>query len=193
MPARGRNTRPYRGHLHTAVAAALLTVAGLVGLTRITPTSPPAVGDIISFPSTRRPAGWRPDIGTGRQLEYIGTHPKSLVHWEGLDLAGRGQVGTARSTAEVLHVPETQCVLDLPAIRRSGGSFVVEARWPGLPVRYRVHWQSSGPEGQSQNCPPGEDLILTGSEVRALARVAGRHVGPPVQRRVEPTALDPVP
>lgn len=194
MPARGRNTSPFRGHLHIATTAALLAVAALIGLTQMAPTPPPAVGDIIAFPSTPSPAAWRSDFGTGRQVESIGAHPKPLAHWEGLDVRDTGRGDAVRSTAEGLHVSGTRCVLDIPAIRRSGGSFVVEARWSGSPMRYRVHWQRrAAAGGMSQNCPLGEDLILTASELRALARTAGRHVGPPVRLRLEATALDPVP
>ena len=66
------------------------------------------------------------------------------------------------------------CVLDLAAIHRNGGSFIVEqrSRGDGNP-RYRVHLASKPGADDGTGCGRDADLMLDGTNMDLLAMAAG--------------------
>jgi hypothetical protein len=73
----------------------------------------------------------------------------------------------------VSRVDQSTCQLDVVAIRRSGGSLIVEQRRPGTPHVYQVHW--SGPRTSSDNgdCGTSADLLLKDTDMEVLSMAAG--------------------
>ena len=66
------------------------------------------------------------------------------------------------------------CMLDLEAIHRTGGSLVVEQRYPGNgSLRYRVHWAGQGGGAGGADCGRDADLVLDDTDLELLAMAAG--------------------
>lgn len=77
------------------------------------------------------------------------------------------------------------CVLDLEALHRNGGSFVVEQRSPvSANPRYRVHWAGSRSAEGAADCGREADLMLDDTNLDLLAMAAGgwgighKHIAP---------------
>lgn len=97
----------------------------------------------------------------------IGTQP-SYGYVEGRVLAERpGQDG---------------CALDPEAMRKTGGSLIVEERLAGRNPRLRAHWAGLRTAGDNSNCGADADLVLRASDMAILAAAAGGYgvVKPPV-------------
>jgi hypothetical protein len=70
------------------------------------------------------------------------------------------------------------CVLDLGTVRRSGGSLVLEQRGAAPDRLYRGHWAGGRTSDDRQtDCGTATDLVLTPSDMGALAASAGG-IGP---------------
>jgi hypothetical protein len=66
------------------------------------------------------------------------------------------------------------CVLDLGAIHRGGGSLIVEQRYVnGGDSRYRVHWAGRESAVGSADCGREADLMLGNTNLDLLAMAAG--------------------
>jgi hypothetical protein len=74
---------------------------------------------------------------------------------------------------DATHVAGGHCVIDLAEVRRNGGSFVIEERYPGLPRSYRVHWSGTRTADPGQDCGAAADLDLEVDKVATLALAAG--------------------
>ncbi|MDR3536098.1 MAG: hypothetical protein P4L71_06325 [Acetobacteraceae bacterium] len=73
------------------------------------------------------------------------------------------------------------CVLDVSAMRQSGGSLIVEERQPARNPVFRVHWSGLRTTGDDRNCGADADLVLRASDLEVLALGAGGY-GVPGQR-----------
>ncbi len=73
-----------------------------------------------------------------------------------------------------LRADKSDCILDLEAIHRGGGSLVVEQRYrgDGRP-RYRVHWAGQQSASGSADCGQDADLMLDDTNLNLLAMAAG--------------------
>lgn len=65
------------------------------------------------------------------------------------------------------------CMLDVQAMRQSGGSLIVEERRPGPAPTFRVHWSGLRTAADAQNCGAAADLLLRASDLDILAMGAG--------------------
>ena len=66
------------------------------------------------------------------------------------------------------------CVLDLDTIHQTGGSLIVEARFPGADIpRYRVNWAGPRSADGADNCGRHAELVLDDSNLDLLAMAAG--------------------
>jgi hypothetical protein len=65
------------------------------------------------------------------------------------------------------------CVLDLNTLRQSGGSVVIEARMPGDPHAYQLHWAGERTTGDRSDCGKTADLIVDHRDMSKLASAAG--------------------
>ena len=68
---------------------------------------------------------------------------------------------------------QADCMLDVAAMRESGGSLIVERRWPGKNPLYGVHWSGLRTSGDVSSCGADADLLLRGSDLRILATAVG--------------------
>jgi hypothetical protein len=65
------------------------------------------------------------------------------------------------------------CVLDLSALRHTGGSLMVESQVEETDGSFRVHWAGQRTSTDNANCGAQADLILDGQELDILALSAG--------------------
>ena len=65
------------------------------------------------------------------------------------------------------------CTLDLNAIRRSGGSMVVESELAGHAGMFRVHWAGQRTSGDGADCGREADLSVKRKNLDLLASYAG--------------------
>jgi hypothetical protein len=86
--------------------------------------------------------------------------------------ADRKAVVNMESGLDVSRVDHTACTLDVAALRRSGGSLVVERRLPGTPRLYQVHWSGTH-TSQASDCGSPADLLLRDTDMEVLAMAAG--------------------
>jgi hypothetical protein len=68
---------------------------------------------------------------------------------------------------------QSGCVLDVAAMRQTGGSLVMEERKPGRNPLFRVHWSGLRTTGDAENCGAAADLELRASDLEILAMGAG--------------------
>jgi hypothetical protein len=61
------------------------------------------------------------------------------------------------------------CVLDFNAIRRSGGSLVVESEVDAAKPGFRVHWAGERTTAGAGNCGDNADLIVSAQELKMMA------------------------
>ncbi len=73
------------------------------------------------------------------------------------------------------------CILDVAAMRRTGGSLIVEEQRPGRNAVLRVHWSGPRTTADDRNCGTDTDLVLRASDMQVLALGAGGY-GLPGQR-----------
>ena len=75
---------------------------------------------------------------------------------------------------DVTRANASGCVLDLDAIHRAGGSFVVEQKYvAGTDAHYRVHWAGWRSADGTDDCGRQADLRLDGTNLDLLAMAAG--------------------
>lgn len=86
---------------------------------------------------------------------------------------------------------QVDCALDVAAMRESGGSLIVEQRWPGENPLYRVHWSGLRTSGDARNCGADADLLLRGSDLQVLATAVGGFGQP--RRQAIPLMLTDLP
>lgn len=73
-----------------------------------------------------------------------------------------------------VHRPgQTACVLDLDAIRQTGGSLVVEARVFRPVPGFRLHWAGERTSTEGNDCGDSADLFLGKGDLGSLATAAG--------------------
>ncbi|HVC62851.1 MAG TPA: hypothetical protein VND19_21115 [Acetobacteraceae bacterium] len=78
------------------------------------------------------------------------------------------------SQVRATRVNATRCVLDLAAIHRSGGSLVVERRYPGHgDPRFQVHWAGRRSANGAADCGHEAELMLNNANLDLLAMAAG--------------------
>jgi hypothetical protein len=77
----------------------------------------------------------------------------------------------ARLTADRADLPG--CMLDVALMQKSGGSLIVDQRDTGPTRRYRAHWAGPRTSDGASDCGIDAELILTGSDLAALAAAAG--------------------
>ena len=65
------------------------------------------------------------------------------------------------------------CRLDSTTMARGGGSLVVEAAAPGQRDGYRAHWAGGPTSTGADDCGRQAELVLSGSDLGALAAAAG--------------------
>jgi len=68
---------------------------------------------------------------------------------------------------------ERECVLDLSTLHKTGGSLVIEARVPGSPPRYQVHWAGKQSSADQYDCGASAELTLDSANLDMLAMAAG--------------------
>lgn len=68
---------------------------------------------------------------------------------------------------------DAECMLDLDTLHRSGGSLIIEARTPGKPASYRVHWAGKQSSTGQYNCGRSAELTLDEANLDMLAMAAG--------------------
>lgn len=68
---------------------------------------------------------------------------------------------------------EGECMLDLDTLHKTGGSLVVEARLPGNPARYEVHWAGKHSSRGQYDCGTSAELTLDYENLDILAMAAG--------------------
>ncbi len=68
---------------------------------------------------------------------------------------------------------EADCMLDLDTLHKTGGSLVIEARLPGNPARYRVHWAGTQSSPGRYDCGASSELTLDYENLDILAMAAG--------------------
>lgn len=77
----------------------------------------------------------------------------------------------ARLTANRLQ--QSDCVLDLAIIQKSGGSLVLERRDSEPGHRYSAHWSGPRTSQDADDCGSQADLLLSLSDIDTLATAAG--------------------
>jgi hypothetical protein len=70
---------------------------------------------------------------------------------------------------------QTNCVLDVSVMKRSGGSLVVEQRGAVTDQFYHAHWAGQRTTEDATDCGSEADLVLSRADMTALALAA---VGP---------------
>ncbi len=103
-----------------------------------------------------------------RQADRIGPAVGDIIAFPP-DSSGRNAV----PRLEVDRADGGKCVLELEAVRKHGGSLVLEERRPGLPRTYRAHWSGRQSATAGQDCGTTADLHLHVDDVAALALSAG--------------------
>jgi hypothetical protein len=83
----------------------------------------------------------------------------------------RGASDAARIAVRRLGLPG--CVLDLDAIRRTGGSLVVEARLTRPEPAFRLHWAGQRTSVAGDDCGNSADMIIEEADMTNLAFAAG--------------------
>jgi len=83
----------------------------------------------------------------------------------------RGASDAARIAVRRTGLPG--CVLDLDAIRRTGGSLVVEARLTRPIPAFRLHWAGLRTSVASDDCGNSADMIIEETDLTNLAFAAG--------------------
>src|SRR3974390_257621 len=78
-----------------------------------------------------------------------------------------------RTTITVARPGQPECVMDLDAVHRNGGSLIVEERVLGERHQYRVHWAGNSPDAGSGTCGSSADLLMDDSNLDLLAMAAG--------------------
>ena len=73
----------------------------------------------------------------------------------------------------VARTGQDECVLDLEAMHRNGGSLIVEQRNPAAASHYWVHWAGRRSSDGPQDCGTTADLALDDSNLDLLAMAAG--------------------
>jgi hypothetical protein len=63
---------------------------------------------------------------------------------------------------------QSGCVLDVTAMRATGGSLIVEARETGRNPFYHVHWSGLRTSADADNCGAAADLDLRGNDLELL-------------------------
>jgi hypothetical protein len=66
-----------------------------------------------------------------------------------------------------------ECMLDLDTLHNTGGSLIVEARVPGNPASYQVHWAGKESSPGQYNCGSSAELTLDDANLDMLAMAAG--------------------
>jgi hypothetical protein len=66
-----------------------------------------------------------------------------------------------------------ECMLDLDTLHNTGGSLIIEARVPGNPASYQVHWAGQQTSPGQYNCGSSAELTLDNSNLDMLAMAAG--------------------
>lgn len=94
----------------------------------------------------------------------------------------------ARLTAD--RPGQSVCILDVAAMRQSGGSLIVEEQRPGRNALLRVHWSGLRTTSDDRNCGADTDLVLRASDIQVLALGAGGY-GLPGQRQGNVAWADP--
>ena len=103
-----------------------------------------------------------------RQADRIGPAVGDIIAFPA-ESTGRNAV----PQLEVDRADGGKCVLELDALRKTGGSLVLEQRRPGLPRTYRAHWSGPRSTTTGQDCGTTADLNLHVDDVAALALSAG--------------------
>lgn len=100
---------------------------------------------------------WGPNVG---DIVSFGSAPSGLSPRVTLSTTRLGPDGT----------PEA-CQLDSHVMKKVGGSLVVEASQPA--GAYRARWAGGATSSGAGNCGAPAELVLTGSDIAALAASAG--------------------
>jgi hypothetical protein len=91
-----------------------------------------------------------------------------IVFEPGLQPAGDGETRLL-----ALRAGQAGCMLDVAAMRQTGGSLIMEERKPGRNPLFRVHWSGLRTSGDADNCGAAADLELRASDLQILALGAG--------------------
>lgn len=81
--------------------------------------------------------------------------------------------GDMESQTVLAHDASGECMLDLGALRKTGGSLIIETRVAGNPASYRVHWAGKQSSADQHNCGSSAELTLDASKLGMLAMAAG--------------------
>ena len=108
-------------------------------------------------------------VNTARNVALRGPAVGDIVAFDPA-LPGRAESGTRLIAARA---DRTNCVLDIDAIRRSGGSLVLERRVTGPIHFYQAHWAGPRTSEPLTDCGSSADLVLTMADVGTLAVAAG--------------------
>lgn len=68
---------------------------------------------------------------------------------------------------------EGKCMLDIATLHKTGGSLIVEARAPGRPAVYQVHWAGRRSSPGRYDCGSSAELTLDDANLDMLAMAAG--------------------
>ena len=108
-------------------------------------------------------------VNMARNLALMGPAVGDIVAFDPA-LPGGAESGTRLIAART---DRTNCVLDIDAIRRSGGSLVLERRVTGPTRFYHAHWAGPRTSEPLTDCGSNADLVLTMADVSTLAVAAG--------------------
>ncbi|MGE0420443.1 MAG: hypothetical protein AB7O80_26860 [Acetobacteraceae bacterium] len=95
--------------------------------------------------------------------------------------ASVGQGGRTSPTLVVTRADGSTCVLDIPTIRESGGSFVVTERQLAERLTIRLLWAGQRTTADPEDCGRSAELLMTKRQVTALL-YAARGYGPAAPR-----------
>ena len=133
-------------------------------------SNPTGVGSILLCLTAVVLAGAVGTVGLMQNLGDLGPKIGDIVTFDPLrwpPVNDKTQIDAASAEA-----PLAGCVLDVRAIRASGGSVVIEAKQPGDRPRYRVHWAGQR-TSDSRDCGDSAELLLDQDDIEALAMAAG--------------------
>jgi hypothetical protein len=82
----------------------------------------------------------------------------------------------------------TVCTLDLSAIRRSGGSLVIETGLAGQDALFRVHWAGGRTSDDGADCGRDANLTVARKHLDLLASYAGGYGAGPDRQPLLATA-----
>lgn len=130
------------------MAASMLTICASILFVLNTVNFGPSVGDIVRF-----------------------TPGQPMNDFARFDVSARYAAENIERPMAVAH--SGSCVLRPDVMAKKGGSLVVEARDLTGSQEFRVHWQGRRTDSGAGNCGDSADLIVSISDLRALANVAG--------------------